>query len=281
MSQEQFLGATRSKVQGTQNLHEYLPQDLDFFVMLSSIAGVGGSRGQGNYAAGNTYQDALAHHRRRRGLKACTIDVGMVLGVGFLANETTDDRVYENMNSWIMSGIREREFLGVLQAAILGRSVDGAAAVPAQMSIGLGTGGMWTQAGKEDPYYFRDAKFAHLASIDTHQLVQKAQEDSIQLGVQLARAANVDQATEVVAEAMVKKLARSMMVPVEDIDASRSVSNYGVDSLLAVEIRAWIFSEMKADISVFDLLSKVAIRSLSRKIVYASKIVIDEVKAVE
>ncbi|KAK6072395.1 polyketide synthase [Seiridium cupressi] len=280
MSQDQFLGAVRSKVQGTYNLHRYLPQDLDFFVMLSSIAGIGGSRGQGNYAAGNTYQDALAHHRRSLGQKACTIDVGMILGVGFLASESTDDRVYENMNSWIMAGIREKEFLGILQAAIQGQSIIGSE-VPPQVSTGLGTGGMWTHAGKEDPYYFRDAKFAHLARIDTHQLVQNNQEDSIQLQVQLSRASNVDQATEFVAEAMVKKLARSMMVPVEDIDASRSVSNYGVDSLLAVEIRAWIFSEMKADISVFDLLSKVAITSLSRKIVLASKMVKDEVKAAE
>ncbi|KAM0809621.1 hypothetical protein AB5N19_09966 [Seiridium cardinale] len=128
---ERFL----SKVQGTYNLHRYLPQDLAFFVVFSSIAGIGGSRGQGNYAAGNTYQDALAHHRRGLVQKACTIDVGMILRVGFQASESTDNLFYENMNSWIMTGIREKEFLGILQAAIQGQSVIGSE-VPPQVSTG-------------------------------------------------------------------------------------------------------------------------------------------------
>ncbi|KAK9784027.1 hypothetical protein SCAR479_00586 [Seiridium cardinale] len=177
----------QDSVQGTYNLHRYLPQDLDFFVVFSSIAGIGGSRGQGNYAAGNTYQDALAHHRRGLVQKACTIDVGMILRVGFQASESTDNLFYENMNSWIMTGIREKEFLGILQAAIQGQSVIGSE-VPPQVS----TGGMWTHAGKEDSYHSRDAKLAHLVRIDTHQLVQNNQEDSIQLQVQLARASNVE-----------------------------------------------------------------------------------------
>lgn len=40
------------KVHGTWNLHELLPRDMDFFVMLSSLAGVMGHRGQGNYGCG-------------------------------------------------------------------------------------------------------------------------------------------------------------------------------------------------------------------------------------
>lgn len=38
------------KVHGTWNLHELLPKDMDFFVMLSSLAGVMGHRGQGELA---------------------------------------------------------------------------------------------------------------------------------------------------------------------------------------------------------------------------------------
>lgn len=52
MTHEQYIGAVRPKVQGTWNLHQYLPKDMDFFVLLSSSAGIAGSRGQGNYSAG-------------------------------------------------------------------------------------------------------------------------------------------------------------------------------------------------------------------------------------
>ena len=52
MTHEQYMAAVRPKVQGSWNLHNHLPKDMDFFVLLSSSAGVAGSRGQGNYAAG-------------------------------------------------------------------------------------------------------------------------------------------------------------------------------------------------------------------------------------
>jgi hypothetical protein len=73
------------KVHGTWNLHELLPKDLDFFVMLSSLAGVMGHRGQGNYGAGNIFQDYFASFRRSQGLRAMTIDIGYLLSVGFVA----------------------------------------------------------------------------------------------------------------------------------------------------------------------------------------------------
>lgn len=62
-----------------------LPKDMDFFVMLSSLAGVMGHRGQGNYGAGNIFQDDFASFRRSQGLPAMTIDIGYLLSVGFVA----------------------------------------------------------------------------------------------------------------------------------------------------------------------------------------------------
>ena len=52
MTHEQFQGVISPKVQGSWNLHHLLPKDMDFFILLSSSAGIAGSRGQGNYAAG-------------------------------------------------------------------------------------------------------------------------------------------------------------------------------------------------------------------------------------
>lgn len=65
-------------------------KDLDFFVMLSSLVGVSGHMSQANYAAGNTFLDALARYRTARGLPGVSLDLGGVKSVGFVA-ESTDD----------------------------------------------------------------------------------------------------------------------------------------------------------------------------------------------
>jgi polyketide synthase 17 len=68
----------RAKVDGAWNLHELTAdRDLSAFVMFSSMAGIVGSPGQGNYAAANSFLDGLAAYRRAQGLAGLSVAWGL------------------------------------------------------------------------------------------------------------------------------------------------------------------------------------------------------------
>jgi acyl transferase domain-containing protein/acyl carrier protein len=85
---DRFEGVFRAKVEGTRNLHhQSLALDLDHFVCFSSAASLIGSRGQANYAAANAFVDSLAHHRRRLGYPALSVNWSAWAGDGMATHE--------------------------------------------------------------------------------------------------------------------------------------------------------------------------------------------------
>jgi nucleoside-diphosphate-sugar epimerase/acyl carrier protein len=90
---ESMRAVLAPKVMGAWTMHALTAEDpLDWFVLFSSAAGILGSPGQSSYSAANAFLDALAHHRRARGLPGIAIDWGPWAEVGMAAGVSDDIR---------------------------------------------------------------------------------------------------------------------------------------------------------------------------------------------
>ncbi|MGW0551750.1 type I polyketide synthase, partial [Streptomyces altiplanensis] len=102
----EFAELTSAKLAGAAHLDELLgDRALDLFVLFGSVAGVWGSGGQSAYGAANAYLDALAEHRRARGLAATSVAWGPWAEAGMATDEA-------------VSGALQRQGLGLLESAL-------------------------------------------------------------------------------------------------------------------------------------------------------------------
>ncbi|KAI0437216.1 putative polyketide synthase [Xylaria telfairii] len=261
MTHRQWVESTRPKVQGSWNLHSHLPDNLDFFIMLSSFTGVFGSRGQSNYSAAGTYEDALAHYRRGRGRHAITIDLGLMRDIGVLAETGMTDAFREWEKPY---GIRENEFLALIER-VIDRDMAGTASP--QIVTGLATGGSARMAGISRPYYLDDARFSILARDGLRDSTSAASGDAdVPAHTLVGRAKTLQEAASSVLEALVRQVAKMLQTDATEIDTDRFLHSFGIDSLVAIEIVNWVKREAKATMTVFDVLAGIPISTLCSKI---------------
>ena len=107
------------KVKGSIYLDEiFHDSPLDFFIFFSSVAAISGNKGQSVYGAANTFMHALAAQRRQRGVAASVIDIGCVMGNGYVTRELTEQQqqyLEEVGNIWLS----EKDFLTIFAEAVL------------------------------------------------------------------------------------------------------------------------------------------------------------------
>ena len=63
-----------------------------------------------------------------------------------------------------------------------------------------------------------------------------------------------------------------LRIPVSKVDSSRPLHRYGVDSLVALEVRNWITRELRANIALLEILASVPMATLAVKIAQKSKL---------
>lgn len=251
MTLEDYNAGIRPKVHGTWNLHQQLSgHELDFFVMLSSLVGIAGYASQSSYSAGGAFQDALARYRTARGLPCVAIDLGQVKSVGYVA-ET--DGTAERLLKQGFTLLSEDDVLRTIESAII-------SPFSTQLIVGLNTG-----PGRhwEEATMARDLRFSSLRYRQSAQNTANASRaGSTDLGGKIAAASTLDEAAEVVVEGITKKLMDIFMIEEAEVIPSKPLSNYGVDSLVAVELRNMLALRAGAEVSIFDIMQSVSITAL-------------------
>lgn len=269
MSHKEFTTAILPKVQGTRNLGELLPQNMDFFIMLSSITGIVGNRGQANYAAGNVFQDSFARYLTSTGIQASSINLGNIMSVGYV--EENRDRLAVTKD-W--EGISEKEMHSLVEHHIQASIAKTQTVDSCQTVTGLTPTSSYAERGLSQPAFMNWPLFNLLHRVREATTGSSGGEGlGFPITSLLSAADSVDAATSVVTEAFVLKLCAMMSMSSTDIDSNKPLHAYGIDSLVAVEIRNWIGKEMQADIPVLDILGNMTIADLSAKIATHSQLV--------
>jgi NAD(P)-dependent dehydrogenase (short-subunit alcohol dehydrogenase family)/acyl carrier protein len=268
MTYSQWTQTLDSKVATSWNLHKCLPQDLDFFVLLASVAGVIGSARQANYATGCTFQDALARHRVMHGQKAISINLGVMRSISVVAETGKLQRTFEDAKG--MKKIGEEEFLALLDICC---DPMRPIAEPdkSQILIGLVTPADMMAQGDEPIEMLQRPLFANFAEPRggaSHVYTTGISD----YGALFKQAGAEDERASIVVTALAHKLARALSVQPEDIDSEKTLHIFGVDSLVAVELRSWIAREFAADVAVFDLMGAASVSAIGRLVAKVSKL---------
>jgi NADPH:quinone reductase-like Zn-dependent oxidoreductase/SAM-dependent methyltransferase/acyl carrier protein len=267
MTADDFNAVLRPKVQGSWNLHQ-IAQDVDFFIMLSSLVGAMGGAGQANYAAASAFQDALAQHRRAQGKAATTLDLGMVKSMGYVAE--AGHRISERLTRIGYKALHEEDVLLLLEKAILSAPSSSPSANSAQgvvvTGINASRGAHWSEAR-----WIQEARFAGLRYREVLQAGQIAgsstQQGPDDVRGELSRAASYDEAIGIVLREMARKLMRMFGLAGDDMSASKSLTSIGVDSLVAIELRTWISSQLDVDVPIFELMEGKTVTGLAEVVV--------------
>ncbi|KAI0454220.1 hypothetical protein F5B21DRAFT_514821 [Xylaria acuta] len=247
------------KTVGSSNLGTIFGEEpgLDFFILTSSFAAVGGHAGQSNYAAANSYMNGLAASRRRRGLPGSALNIGVIYGLGFLHRER--EELYGGLEREGYPPISERDLHHMfLEAIVTGRpGGDG----PGEITTGLRR---YRRDAPNPLHWQLDPRFGHFAQRNGE--AEETEERKLKSSsFQEELAGHVDPAAvaDAIGAALEQRLRTLLGLPEgATIDRRCSLLDLGLDSITAVEILRWFTTHLGRDFALLKILDAPSIRKL-------------------
>ncbi|KAL7928326.1 putative PKS-NRPS protein [Trichoderma chlorosporum] len=257
MTTDKMLKVLRPKVEGSMHLEELFAETpLDFFIYFSSVAAVTGNKGQSMYAAANMFMTTLAAQRRKRGVAGSAINIGAIMGNGYITRELNEQQqtfLQEVGNIWLS----EQDFLAIFAEGVL-------ASHPNSLeTLATTTGLRVLHSHDELVSWAKDARFQHLvqtSGADAGSSMSKT--TAVALKKQLEEAKTAEEVSSILDDAFANKLRTILQIPTDREIMDTRLDDLGMDSLVAVEVRSWFLKELSADITVLQVLSGGTTRSL-------------------
>jgi len=154
--------------------------------------------------------------------------------------------------------------------------------MPPQMGTCAGSGGQAQMMKHIETWmHYNDPKYAYMRQLDVLTTGKSPTTTATTIALlrkSLTQTTSLPQAADIVEDAIAAKLSRVMFMAAEDIDTSKPVSVYGVDSLIVTEIRNWIFDVLRSAVGMADLLNAESIAALAVKTAEGSLLVPEEVR---
>lgn len=260
MDYETMNKVLRPKVDGSRILDELFPtNDLDFFILFSSLASVTGNYGQSPYAAANSYMCALAHGRRKRGLVASVMNLAGIKGLGYI--HRTDETILDRLDTMGYATVSERDFLTFFAECVeAGRPESGR---NPELSAGLQS---FDPTYAHAPAWIDNPKFAHYRQSQRSSAaaaVDAAGRPKDPVKKQLLEVESMEEAEQVLQDAFLATLQQTLKLPDDgSLTAETPVVSLGVDSLVAVDMRSWFANELDLDMPVLKILGGATVAEL-------------------
>ncbi|KAI8633019.1 hypothetical protein F5Y19DRAFT_490219 [Xylariaceae sp. FL1651] len=266
MTFAQWSCTIKSKVDSSWNLHSLLPRNLDFFILLSSLAGIYGSTSQCNYAAGNTFQDALAQARTTSGIgrSSIALDLGWMQDIGIIAERSEYRRHRDKVGD--MGAVYATDLLALLDHYCDPALPQLTGAQKSQLLVGVLTPQHYYSRGQKPLNWIMRPMYAGFDVVRPDVSASAKRGDGIQedFAALFRKACEPNERCDIMERALVNKMARTLGVEVKDIDHRKMPSDYGVDSLMAVELRNWLQHDFRATITVFEIMSGATIEAIGQ-----------------
>jgi myxalamid-type polyketide synthase MxaC len=250
LDRERMWKVLSPKLRGAWNLHvRTAARQLDFFALFSSVASIIGSPGQSNYAAANAFLDALAQHRRARGLPANSINWGPWSQVGMAARDSREGRLAATGMSSIDPAVG---------LEILGRAMASPAAQLGVLPVEAAAWNRFAPGGNAPPY---------LAALIRASLGAGLAAEPVTIASALDRAAllaaPLDDWQPILESQLREQAARVLKLAPSTLDVEQSLSGLGIDSLMAIELKNRIEADLGATVPMVKFLEGPSVRDLS------------------
>lgn len=150
--------------------------------------------------------------------------------------------------------------------------------IRSQILIGIDTSVTLHSNGIEEPYWMQRPLFSPLYHMSNQTLSSQKHFGKTENARGLIEAAQtVEEASEVIIDGLQAKLSRTLAVEKGNIDTTRPMHTYGVDSLSAVELRNWFRTAVGVDVAGFDILGNQSLAELAATVAPRSQFLSEDV----